>query len=57
MTYCGPLRLAAADCALLRQIDMCMHVIRVGLEMGNYSHVTNYIAKAEQVPGRIYLAG
>jgi hypothetical protein len=28
---------------------MCMNVIRVGLEMGNYSHVTNYIAKAEQV--------
>ena len=31
-------------------IDMCMNVIRVSLEMGNYAHVASYVAKAEQTP-------
>jgi len=31
-------------------ITLCLNVIRVSLEMNNYSHVTNYISKAEQTP-------
>ena len=31
-------------------LDMCMHVIRVALLIPNYSHVLNYVSKAEQVP-------
>mmetsp|Transcript_31400 Transcript_31400/g.79014 ORF Transcript_31400/g.79014 Transcript_31400/m.79014 type:complete len:480 (-) Transcript_31400:255-1694(-) len=30
------------------QTDMCLNIIKVGIEMGNYSHVVNYINKAEQ---------
>jgi COP9 signalosome complex subunit 1 len=29
---------------------MCMNVIKVSIEMGNYAHVSNYVAKAEQTP-------
>jgi len=29
-------------------IHLCLNVIRVSLEMNNYSHVTNYVSKAEQ---------
>mmetsp|Transcript_24894 Transcript_24894/g.27705 ORF Transcript_24894/g.27705 Transcript_24894/m.27705 type:complete len:442 (+) Transcript_24894:38-1363(+) len=29
-------------------IEMCMHVIRVSIELGNFSHVHNYVSKAEQ---------
>jgi len=29
-------------------IQMCLNVIRVAIEMGNYSHVVNYVSKAEQ---------
>mmetsp|Transcript_53926 Transcript_53926/g.128175 ORF Transcript_53926/g.128175 Transcript_53926/m.128175 type:complete len:466 (-) Transcript_53926:74-1471(-) len=28
--------------------EMCLNVIRVAIEMGNYSHVVNYVNKAEQ---------
>jgi len=31
-------------------IQMCMNVIKVSIEMGNYAHVVNYISKAEQTP-------
>jgi COP9 signalosome complex subunit 1 len=31
-------------------IQMCMNVIKVSIEMGNYAHVVNYVAKAEQTP-------
>ena len=27
-----------------------MNVIKVSIEMGNYAHVVNYVAKAEQTP-------
>ena len=30
------------------QTDMCLNIIKVGIEMGNYSHVVNHITKAEQ---------
>lgn len=30
-------------------VEMCMNVIKVGIDMGNYPHVVNYVAKAEQV--------
>eukprot|EP00285_Hemiselmis_virescens_P002783 CAMPEP_0173414750 /NCGR_PEP_ID=MMETSP1356-20130122/84490_1 /TAXON_ID=77927 ORGANISM="Hemiselmis virescens, Strain PCC157" /NCGR_SAMPLE_ID=MMETSP1356 /ASSEMBLY_ACC=CAM_ASM_000847 /LENGTH=480 /DNA_ID=CAMNT_0014376953 /DNA_START=96 /DNA_END=1538 /DNA_ORIENTATION=- len=30
------------------QTDMCLNIIKVGIEMNNYSHVVNYINKAEQ---------
>jgi len=29
---------------------MCMNVIKVSVETGNYAHVTNYVSKAEQTP-------
>jgi COP9 signalosome complex subunit 1 len=29
-------------------IQMCLNVIKVSLELGNYSHVSNYVSKAEQ---------
>eukprot|EP00027_Filamoeba_sp_ATCC50430_P017206 CAMPEP_0168568636 /NCGR_PEP_ID=MMETSP0413-20121227/15686_1 /TAXON_ID=136452 /ORGANISM="Filamoeba nolandi, Strain NC-AS-23-1" /LENGTH=419 /DNA_ID=CAMNT_0008600991 /DNA_START=146 /DNA_END=1405 /DNA_ORIENTATION=- len=29
-------------------IQMCLHVIRASIELGNYAHVVNYVAKAEQ---------
>src|SRR4051812_38391001 len=31
-------------------IQMCLNVIKVSIEMGNYAHVVNYVAKAEQTP-------
>ncbi len=30
------------------QIEMCLNIIKVGIEMNNYSHVVNHINKAEQ---------
>jgi len=30
--------------------QMCLNVIKVSIEMGNYAHVVNYVAKAEQSP-------
>ena len=29
---------------------MCLNVIKVSIELGNYVHVNNYISKAEQTP-------
>lgn len=29
-------------------IEMCLNVIKVSIEMGNYSHVVNYVTKGEQ---------
>ncbi|KAI9204230.1 putative cop9 signalosome complex subunit [Polychytrium aggregatum] len=31
-------------------IEMCMNVIKVCIELGSYSHIPSYIAKAEAVP-------
>jgi len=31
-------------------LDMCLSIIRVAIEMGNFSHVTNNVAKAETQP-------
>eukprot|EP01114_Cavostelium_apophysatum_P008037 TRINITY_DN2029_c0_g1_i1.p1 TRINITY_DN2029_c0_g1~~TRINITY_DN2029_c0_g1_i1.p1 ORF type:complete len:458 (-),score=136.28 TRINITY_DN2029_c0_g1_i1:39-1412(-) len=31
-------------------IQMCLNVIKVSVEMGNYAHVVNYVSKAEQTP-------
>lgn len=31
-------------------LTMCLNVIRVAIEMGNYAHVNNYVQKAEQTP-------
>jgi len=31
-------------------IQMCLNVIKVSIEMGNFAHVVNYVAKAEQTP-------
>lgn len=31
-------------------IDMCLSIIRVSIEMGNFSHVINYVTKAETQP-------
>lgn len=31
-------------------IQMCLNVIKVSIELGNYAHVVNYVAKAEQTP-------
>eukprot|EP01121_Diplochlamys_sp_Union-15-3_P013626 TRINITY_DN425_c0_g1_i2.p1 TRINITY_DN425_c0_g1~~TRINITY_DN425_c0_g1_i2.p1 ORF type:complete len:467 (-),score=86.86 TRINITY_DN425_c0_g1_i2:119-1489(-) len=31
-------------------IEMCMNVIRVSIELSNFAHVLNYVAKAEQTP-------
>jgi len=38
-------------CATSKHIlVMCLNVIRVSIEMGNFSHVINYVNKAEQTP-------
>ena len=31
-------------------VAMCLNVIKVSVEMGNYVHVNNYVQKAEQQP-------
>lgn len=31
-------------------VQMCLNVIKVSIELGNYAHVVNYVAKAEQTP-------
>jgi COP9 signalosome complex subunit 1 len=31
-------------------MQMCLNVIRVSIEMSNYTHVFNYVSKAEQTP-------
>ena len=31
-------------------IEMCLNVIKASLQMGNYTHVANYITKAESTP-------
>ena len=31
-------------------INMCLSVVRVAVEMANWMHVQNYVAKAEQTP-------
>jgi len=31
-------------------LEMCLHVIEVSLQLGNFAHVLNYVAKAEQTP-------
>jgi len=31
-------------------LDMCLSIIRVSIEMGNFSHVSNYVTKAEAQP-------
>jgi COP9 signalosome complex subunit 1 len=31
-------------------ISMCLNVIKVSIEMGNFAHVINYVNKAEQTP-------
>src|SRR6185369_7806125 len=31
-------------------IDMCLNVIKVSIELGNYSHVHSYVIKAETTP-------
>jgi hypothetical protein len=31
-------------------IIMCLAIIKCGVEMGNYAHVSNYVSKAEQTP-------
>ena len=31
-------------------IQMCLNVIKVSIELGNFVHVNNYISKAEQTP-------
>jgi len=31
-------------------LDMCLSIIRVSIEMGNFSHVTNHVVKAETQP-------
>jgi hypothetical protein len=31
-------------------ISMCLNVIKVSIEMGNFAHVVNYVNKAEQEP-------
>lgn len=31
-------------------IEMCMSVIKVSIDMGNFAHVLNYVSKAEQNP-------
>ncbi|XBH96721.1 hypothetical protein VPH35_087052 [Triticum aestivum] len=31
-------------------VQMCMHVILVSIELGQFAHVTNYVSKAEQTP-------
>eukprot|EP00698_Gefionella_okellyi_P008790 TRINITY_DN219_c0_g1_i2.p1 TRINITY_DN219_c0_g1~~TRINITY_DN219_c0_g1_i2.p1 ORF type:complete len:424 (-),score=98.89 TRINITY_DN219_c0_g1_i2:68-1288(-) len=31
-------------------LDMCLKVVRVSIEMGNYAHVSSYVTKAESTP-------
>ena len=31
-------------------VIMCLAIIKCGVEMGNYAHVSNYVSKAEQTP-------
>jgi len=31
-------------------VEMCMNVVQVSLELNNYAHVANYVAKAEATP-------
>lgn len=31
-------------------VQMCMNVILVSIELGQFTHVTNYVSKAEQTP-------
>lgn len=31
-------------------VSMCLSVVRTALELGNFVHVANYVAKAEQAP-------
>ena len=31
-------------------VQMCMNVILVSIELGQYAHVSNYVSKAEQTP-------
>lgn len=31
-------------------VQMCMHVILVSIQLGQFAHVTNYVSKAEQTP-------
>ena len=31
-------------------LDMCLAVIKVSVEMGNYVNVSTYVQKAEQIP-------
>ncbi|KAJ4777339.1 COP9 signalosome complex subunit 1 [Rhynchospora pubera] len=31
-------------------VQMCMHVLLVSIELGQYSHVANYVSKAENTP-------
>jgi COP9 signalosome complex subunit 1 len=31
-------------------LAMCLNVIRCAVEMGNFLHVANYVAKAESAP-------
>eukprot|EP00967_Tisochrysis_lutea_P155147 scaffold309887_cov33-Tisochrysis_lutea.AAC.1 len=38
-------------CATSRHtIRMCLNVIQVSIQMGNYAHVSNYVTKAESLP-------
>lgn len=30
------------------QTEMCLNIVKVGIEMSNYSHVVNHVNKAEQ---------
>ncbi|KAJ3415211.1 cop9 signalosome complex subunit [Chytridiales sp. JEL 0842] len=41
-------------------IDMCLNVIKVALEIGNYSHVQSYVVKAEStadIPDKVVVLG
>mmetsp|Transcript_512 Transcript_512/g.576 ORF Transcript_512/g.576 Transcript_512/m.576 type:complete len:428 (+) Transcript_512:145-1428(+) len=40
-------------CTTSRHIsDMCLNVIRVSIELGNFVHVANYVQKGEQAPDK-----
>ncbi|KAE8802551.1 COP9 signalosome complex subunit 1 [Hordeum vulgare] len=34
-------------------VQMCMHVILVSIELGQFAHVVNYVSKAEQTPNTL----
>ncbi|XP_051183650.1 COP9 signalosome complex subunit 1 [Lolium perenne] len=34
-------------------VQMCMHVILVSIQLGQFAHVTNYVSKAEQTPDEL----